>query len=146
MTTRKRHKRTRKRHYITGTHISPKCIKPIKYRSSWELTTCIYLDNEPVVESYEYEAVKIKYISNKQTKKERNYIPDFLIVYLDKTKKLVEVKRKSQLNSRMVLKKAEAAREWCTKKKNIKYEIWSEPQIRAFIKIQKALAQEQNKD
>ncbi len=97
------------------------------------------LDSDPNVESYEYEAVEIKYVANKRTQKERIYIPDFLIVYLDKTKKLVEVKRRSQLNNRIVLKKAAAAREW-GEKQNIKYEIWSEPQIRAFDKIQKVLA------
>lgn len=128
-------------HYKRGVHKSKKCTNgPIKFRSGWEQVVCLHLDNNPEVQSYEYEAIRIPYISNKKTKRERIYIPDFLIIYCDKTKKLVEVKRKSQLTNILVVKKIEAAKEWAAKNK-ILYEIWSEPEIKVLVKEQKIIPQ-----
>jgi hypothetical protein len=134
--TKKKHK---KRHYKTGIHHSDKCANgPVKYRSGWELTVCVQLDNDPKVISYEYEPLQLEYVSNKRTQRKRIYIPDFLIVYCNKTKKLVEVKRKKQLNNKTVIKKAKVARLWCRENK-AKYEFWTDKQIFAFQKIQKQL-------
>lgn len=65
------------------------------YRSSWEFTFCQFCDNNPAVISWASEAIKIPYrnpVSGKQTV----YVPDFLIVYQDKTERkhteLIEIK------------------------------------------------------
>ena len=131
----KRKKRTRKgrrqTHYITGTHISPKSLHPIQYRSSWEYYVCKHFDEDKQVLSYDYEPYKIAYISNARSGKVRFYIPDFVVNYVDGTQKIIEVKRNSALNNITVIKKAEAARRWCeslTKKTGKKhmYELWTE--------------------
>jgi len=132
----KKRKRRKKKGYITGVHKSPKCKEPINYRSSWELIVARYLDSDPLVEKYEYESLKIPYISNKKTKKTRNYIPDFLVFYTDGRKVLIEVKRTSALTQKIVIKKAEAAKEWATKN-DCQYCFWTDRIIRVLKKIQK---------
>lgn len=113
----KRKRRTRKgkrqTHYITGTHISPKCPRPIQYRSSWELYVCKHFDEDPQILSYDYEPYKIAYTSNARSGRVRFYIPDFVVNYVDGSQKIIEVKRNSALNNNTVVKKAEAARRWC---------------------------------
>lgn len=130
----KRKRRTRKgkrqTHYITGTHISPKCPRPVVYRSSWELYVCKHLDEDQQVLSYDYEPYKIAYTSNARSGRVRFYIPDFVVNYADGSQKIIEVKRNSALNNITVVKKAEAARRWCeslTKKGRLTtYEFWTE--------------------
>lgn len=133
-TYKKKTRRKRKGRYKTGIYRSKKCILPIKYRSSWEKEVCKFLDADPNVLEYGYECVSIPYISNLRTKKVRLYFPDFLVTYVNGTKKLIEVKRKDKLNDPKVLKKAEAAREW-SKKQGIEYEFWTNQTILAIKKI-----------
>lgn len=143
----KRKRRTRKgkrqTHYITGTHISPKCARPIVYRSSWELYVCKHFDEDPQILSYDYEPYKIAYTSNARSGRVRFYIPDFVVNYVDGSQKIIEVKRNSALNNITVVKKAEAARRWCeslTKKGRLTtYEFWCESIIFPLIKKYKAL-------
>ena len=154
-TTTKRKRRTRKgkrqSHYITGTHNSPKCPRPIQYRSSWELYVCKHFDEDPQIVSYDYEPYKIAYTSNARSGRVRFYIPDFVVNYADGSQKIIEVKRNSALNNNTVVKKAEAARRWCeslTKKgRKTTYEFWTETiifPIRArFLLLEK---QQQKKD
>lgn len=134
---KKKKKRRKKSRYKTGVHISPKCKESINYRSGYELITARHLDNDPLVEKYEYESIKIPYVSNKKTGHKRNYIPDFLVYYTDGRKVLIEVKRVSALNQRAILKKAEAAREWASKNDCV-YCFWTDNIIKALKKIQKA--------
>lgn len=135
---RKTRRRKKKGRYHTGTHSSLKCKNsPMKYRSGWELTVAKHLDNDPLVLCYEYEAIKIPYISNKKSGKIRNYLPDFYVTYLDGRKVLIEVKRISSLNQLTVKKKAEAAKLWAYKN-NCEYIFWTDPIIKALKKIQKA--------
>jgi len=65
------------------------------YRSSWELRVMMLLDQHPNVINWASESITIPYKSPLDGKMHR-YIPDFLIVYKDKTGKeraeLVEVK------------------------------------------------------
>ena len=124
--------------YKTGTHVSPKSLKPIKYRSSWELVVCLYFDEDPKVLSYEYETIEIPYVSNNKTKKQRKYIVDFLVCYTDGSKKLIEVKRKNKMNNLIVQKKAEAAKLWA-EKQGMKYEFWTEDTIKPLKKMFKIL-------
>lgn len=65
------------------------------YRSSWEFTFCSFCDNNPAVVNWASEAVQIPYF-NPVSGKNTIYVPDFLIVYVDKNQRkhteLVEVK------------------------------------------------------
>ena len=122
--TPKKRKRRRKRKYKTGIHRSLKASKPIKYRSGWEKSVCIYLDCDPNVISYEYEAIAIPYISNKQTGKVRRYYPDFLVHYSDGKKIMVEVKRTDKLLDPKVMKKTEAGKLWC-QQHGVVFELWT---------------------
>ena len=72
-----------------------------------------YLDLDPDVVSWGYEAVAIPYVSNTRTKKVRRYLPDFLVVRADR-RQLVEVKPSRKLKHRVVQKKLAAAALWCS--------------------------------
>lgn len=109
----------------------------MKYRSGWELTVAKHLDEDPLVESYEYESIKIPYISNKRRGTVKNYIPDFIVTYTDGRKLIIEVKRKTALNQLLVRKKADAARLWACDN-SAEYVFWTDPIIKALQKIQKA--------
>ncbi len=130
-------KRRRKRHYITGIHHSPKCSTPIKYRSGWEYTVALYLDQDPNVLSYEYESINIRYAV---AGKYRTYTPDFLILYKDGKKVIVEVKRADKLTDRKVIAKATATRKWLKENKldDYSYEFWTNAVIEGFTKLLEA--------
>lgn len=72
-----------------------------------------WLDVEPSVASYAYEAVSIPYVSNVRSGRLRRYLPDFVVEFTDGRRALVEVKPSKRLNRPVVKKKLEAAREWC---------------------------------
>lgn len=130
-------RRKRKSHYITGIHHSPKCPTPIKYRSGWEHTVALYLDQDPNVLSYEYESINIRYaIAGKY----RTYTPDFLILYKDGKKVIVEVKRADKLTDRKVIAKATATRKWLKENKldDYSYEFWTNAVIEGFTKLLEA--------
>ena len=69
------------------------------WRSSWELAMMSFLDNHPSVIQWASESIKIPY-TNPLTGKRSQYVPDFLILYQDKSGKqraeLVEVKPKKE--------------------------------------------------
>lgn len=63
----------------------------ITYRSGWELQFMTYLDDHPFVLLWQSEGLSIRY-KNPLTKRWASYIPDFLVVYMDKNNnKHVEV-------------------------------------------------------
>ena len=70
-----------------------------RYRSSWELTFMMFADNNNKVLKWASESIQIPY-RNPLTGKNTVYVPDFLIVYQDKTGRpiteLVELKPKKQ--------------------------------------------------
>lgn len=70
-----------------------------RYRSSWELTFMMFADNNNKVLKWASESIQIPY-RNPLTGKNTIYVPDFLIVYQDKTGRpiteLVEIKPKKQ--------------------------------------------------
>ncbi len=65
------------------------------YRSGWELTFCNFCDNNPAIQEWASEPMKIPY-RDPLTGKQTVYVPDFLIVYIDKNSKkhveLIEIK------------------------------------------------------
>lgn len=65
------------------------------YRSSWEFTFCTFCDNNPAVLQWASEPFMVPY-RNPLTGKNTIYVPDFLIVYVDKNQQkhaeVIEVK------------------------------------------------------
>jgi len=114
------------------------------YRSSWELTFMQFCDHNPSVHQWSSESVKIPYkdpLSGRNTV----YVPDFLIVYLDKHQKkhaeLIEIKPANQTilekvgknpyNQAQYVKnmaKWAAASNWC-KNNGLKFRVINESDI-----------------
>ena len=69
------------------------------YRSSWEMTFMMFCDNNPSIQQWASESIKIPY-RDPLTGKNTIYVPDFLIVYVDKDMQkhaeLIEIKPKNQ--------------------------------------------------
>jgi len=114
------------------------------YRSSWEFAFMKFCDEHPSVSQWASEAIKIPY-RNPFTGKHTIYVPDFFIVYADKTGKkrveIIEVKptnhtfkenlgRSKHNQAHYVLNQAkwEAARNYC-KQKGIYFRIVTEKDI-----------------
>ena len=113
-------------------------------RSSWETTFCLFCDNNPSIEQWASEPIKIPY-RDPLTGKPTVYVPDFLISYVDKHMKkhaeLIEIKPANQMLREKVGKnpynqaqyvknmaKWEAAGAWC-KNQGIKFRIINEHDI-----------------
>jgi len=69
------------------------------YRSSWELAFMNFCDTDPQVLQWASESIHVNY-RNPFTNKNTIYVPDFLIIYVDKNGKkhgeVIEVKPSSQ--------------------------------------------------
>lgn len=115
-----------------------------RYRSSWELVFMQFLDNNPSIQQWSSESVKIPY-RDPLTGKQTVYVPDFLMSYIDKNQKnhveLVEIKPNNQTliekvgknpyNQAQFIKnqaKWEAASKWC-QQQGIKFRILTEHDI-----------------
>ena len=113
-------------------------------RSSWETTFCVFCDNNPAIEQWASEPIKIPY-RDPLTGKPTVYVPDFLISYVDRHMKkhaeLIEIKPANQMLREKVGKnpynqaqyvknmaKWEAAGAWC-KNQGIKFRIINEHDI-----------------
>lgn len=126
----KKRKRRRKGHYKRGLHESVKGGQ-CKYRSGWELKYIEHLDASPDVKSFMYEGVSIEYVSNVRSGKVRRYIPDFLVEYVDGSKRLVEIKPSKRLVQATIQKKLRAARAWC-ETHGVTLEVITEFELRAL--------------
>jgi hypothetical protein len=115
-----------------------------RYRSSWELTFMMFCDNNPSIHQWASESIKIPY-KDPLTGKNTIYVPDFLIVYLDKNQSkhaevieikpanqtLIEKVGKNPYNQAQYVKnmaKWAAARNWC-KNNGLTFRIISEQDI-----------------
>lgn len=115
-----------------------------KYRSSWEYTFMSFCDNNPAIQEWANESVKIPY-RDPLTGKATVYVPDFLISYIDKAQKkhveLIEIKPSNQMLRERVGKnpynqaqyvknmaKWAAAGAWC-RPRGIKFRVISESDI-----------------
>ena len=69
------------------------------YRSSWELAFMRFCDNNPAIQQWASESIKIPY-RDPLTGKHTIYVPDFFMVYVDKNQKkhaeLIEIKPANQ--------------------------------------------------
>ena len=114
------------------------------YRSGWELTFMTFCDNNPSIQQWASEPVKIPY-RDPLTGKGSVYVPDFLITYIDKNQKkhveMIEIKPANQTLAEKVGKSAynqsqyvknmakwEAANIWC-RNQGIKFRIINETDI-----------------
>lgn len=127
----KKKKRKKKCRYKRIEFFSLKANKLLKSRSGWEYAYFQYLDNNQDVKSYEYESLKIPYLSNKKSGKIRNYIPDFIITYIDGTVLIVEIKPKRFLEKLQIKKKLIAAKEYAEKNK-IQFKVLTEDDLNAL--------------
>jgi len=111
------------------------------YRSSWEYTFMSFCDNNPSVQQWASEPVRIPY-RDPLTGKGTVYVPDFVITYIDKNMKkhveMIEIKPMNQMLAEKVGKnpynqaqyvknmaKWQAAGVWC-KNQGIKFRVISE--------------------
>ena len=80
-----------------------------RYRSSWEFTFMTFCDNNPSIQQWASESVKIPY-RDPLTGKQTIYVPDFLISYVDRNMKkhveIVEIKPANQTLKEKVGKNA----------------------------------------
>jgi hypothetical protein len=114
------------------------------YRSSWEMTFMMFCDNNPSIQQWASESVKIPY-RDPLTGKNTVYVPDFLIVYVDKNMKkhaeLIEIKPRNQAvlesvgknpyNQAQYVKnmaKWQAAQAWC-KRMGLRFRVVSEEDL-----------------
>jgi len=113
------------------------------YRSSWELAFMRMCDSHPNILKWASENIKIPY-RNPATGKYANYVPDFMIQYIDKDGtehvELVEIKPSTQTTLENARNKGDAfqtavnaakwtaAQEWC-KRKGIRFKVINEDQI-----------------
>lgn len=115
-----------------------------RYRSSWEFTFMAFCDNNPSVYQWASESIKIPY-KDPLTGRNTIYVPDFLIVYMDKNHKkhaeLIEIKPANQTLKERVgknpynqaqyvknLAKWSAASNWC-KNNGLKFRVINEEDI-----------------
>ena len=100
-------------------------------RSTWELAFCRFCDNNPYVTKWAHEPMKILYKNPFSNAKYSVYVPDFLVVYMDKKGKqhaeLIEIKpakqaikekarsKRDQMSLAVNAAKWEAATEYCKK-------------------------------
>lgn len=129
MLTNVKKRRKRKRGYHKGSYVSTKTGIACKYRSGWEYAYMQHLDNSANVMSWNYEALRIQYVSNKSTGRLRTYIPDFFVTYTDGSCCVVEIKQHRKLINAVVVKKVAAAKEWCAQN-NCVFVILTEVELR----------------
>ena len=113
------------------------------FRSSWELTFMRMCDMHPNIVKWASESIAIPY-RNPFTGRYANYIPDFMIQYIDRDGRehveLIEIKPSNQTTMEAAKGKAQqaqatlnaakwtAAQEWCARK-GIRFKVLNEAQI-----------------
>jgi hypothetical protein len=117
------------------------------YRSSWEFTFMLFCDNNPNILQWASEPFMIPY-RNPFTGKNTVYVPDFMIVYVDKNQKkhaeVIEVKPtreadieraksvRDKASLALNIAKWEAAHKWC-QQQGIKFRVVTEQDI--FVNV-----------
>lgn len=113
-----------KNNHKTGKYISSKTNIEMYYRSFWELECMKWLDENNNVLFYHYESFRILYSYNVDGKQQtRNYIPDFLIEFKDKTKEIWELKPKEFKDTIKNKAKKSFAIEYCLRNNINQYKI-----------------------
>lgn len=126
----------RKKWYYQGKLLISKCDSEINYRSGWEKEVALLFEEDKTIEKIEYETLRIPYVSNKKRKKIKIYLPDFVVHFIDGTKKIIEIKRDDRVKTKIVEIKALAAKQYIEKNlKNTIYEIWTKKEIDNYRKL-----------
>lgn len=118
------------------------------YRSSWEMTFMAFCDNNPAIIQWASEPFMVPY-RNPFTGKNTIYVPDFLIIYVDRSDakhaEVIEIKPRKEIsmeNARSARDQAAAvlnaakwaaARAWCAQQ-GLKFRIVTEEDIFAGVK------------
>lgn len=105
-----------------GFHYSIKAGK-VFYRSSYELSAYLLLDENPRVSTYKVEPYLIPY--EDRNGNERNYCPDILIEYIDGSRELVEIKPDFFLRNLDIQIKLRAG-EIFSENMGFKFSVWSD--------------------
>lgn len=128
-------KKKRRSRYHRGIYTSAKNAgKQFSYRSGWEGKYFEHLENDPEVISYDYECLKIPYISNKKSGRTRNYIPDFIVTRATGTE-IIEIKPTRFLKKRAIVKKLQAGNEYATSH-GMKFKLLTEVELKAMSIIE----------
>lgn len=106
-----------------GKHTSTKITNKneVIYRSALERYTFDLLDNWDSVKAYEVESLSIPYTYNFNC---HTYIPDLVLIYKNGRKKIVELKGKNFINSKMNLAKYEAGNKFA-KENGYTFAVWT---------------------
>lgn len=124
-----------KTHHARGEHISSKCDKIIKFKSSYEKKALMKLDADDNVLKYEYESTVVKYV-NPVKEINGSYLVDLVVYYRNGTIKLIEVKPNSWLKNPVVIAKIESAYEHA-KNNGMTFEVWEEMALFGHVYNQK---------
>lgn len=116
--------------YKTGYYKSSKNNKRFRYKSSWEKSYMQYLDSNDNVEKWDYECIKILYLSKwgKRFRK-RWYIPDFYVEYKDGRKELIEIGPSRLKCKGKNVQKITYARNYC-RDKDLKFKLITEKYLK----------------
>lgn len=87
-----------------------------------------WLDDNDDVETWLYEPFSIEYVASERTSKIRSYTPDFLVIWTDGNRELIEIKPSRRINKK-VIKKAEATLEFAFENET-KYSILTEIELK----------------
>lgn len=113
------------------------------YRSGWEMVFMQFCDNNPAILQWASEAINIPY-RNPFTNKQTIYVPDFLIIYEDKSgqkhAEVIEIKPSTETTLESArsprdrayvalnMAKWQAANAWC-KQQGMKFRVITENEI-----------------
>lgn len=109
---------------LKGKYISSKAGKEMSYRSSYELRLMKCFDADSNVLYYTYEELSLKLDTGKR------YLPDFVIIYKDGSRKMIEAKgwiTDPELHEL----KCKTATQHC-KENNMLYEVWKLAEIKTY--------------
>lgn len=115
-----------------GEVYAAKADRVIPYRSSWELRAIEMLEADPEVVSFEFEPIRIPYyygFRNDGSLQRRYYIPDFLVLYRDGRRVLVEVKPVCHVTAAVNVAKFSAAHEYCLSEGISAHEVWTQERL-----------------
>jgi hypothetical protein len=93
--------------------------RTLMLKSNYELNAFNMFASQESVERFEYESIQIRCSDNSF------YLPDFIVIYKDGTKKIVEIKSEFYLKDSSNIKKFKAAQEFADKHGYL-FEVWTE--------------------
>ena len=113
--------------WAKGHYFFKKSDREVYYRSSWELAFMKHLDAKEEVVRCEYERIRIPYRDTES--RQRHYVPDILVEYIDDRKVLYEIKPFVRKDSEINKRKFKAARQYC-KENNLKFKVVTEKYLK----------------